>query len=156
MPTMIAIPITNRTPLVTNLVRVDWTEAASAKMTAKKKTTATAMAPNTVIIFTFMFGVASSNLILPLNGQKCFFFRYWLYPENSFISRLDTLRIDTNNLSNADNTRTFFWNFTGHILKVHLLSARTIMSEYDLQTFFYLILVRWKMRFYVALRFFFI
>jgi hypothetical protein len=52
MPTMIVIPMMNRMPLVTSLGRVAWTEAASAKMTAKKKRTATAMAPKTAMIFT--------------------------------------------------------------------------------------------------------
>ena len=49
---MIAMPMMNRKLLVISLVRVAWTEAASAKMAAKKKTIVTAMAPNIVMIFT--------------------------------------------------------------------------------------------------------
>jgi hypothetical protein len=63
--TITATPIINIIPLVTSLVKVAWIEAVNAKMIAKKKTTATAMAPNIVMIFTFMFGVESDNLILP-------------------------------------------------------------------------------------------
>ena len=54
MPMIMAMPMMNRMALVASRVRVAWTEAASAKMTTKKKTTATAMAPNTVMIFTVL------------------------------------------------------------------------------------------------------
>jgi hypothetical protein len=43
-------------------------------MTAKKKTTATAMAPNIVTIFTVTCGVTSHNLILSFNGAAIFQF----------------------------------------------------------------------------------
>lgn len=57
--------------LVINLVRVrdGSAEAEIAKITPKKNRTATAMAPNNVMIFTFICGVASHNLTLPFNGQ---------------------------------------------------------------------------------------
>ena len=70
MPIMIAIPMTNRVPLVASLVRVAWSEAASANMTAKKKTIVTAMAPNIVIIFTFIWCISPINLIVMVSNQS--------------------------------------------------------------------------------------
>jgi hypothetical protein len=52
-------------------------------MTAKKKTTATAMAPNTVMIFTVMCGVAPHNLILPLNSKRVTIFDICFFPKLS-------------------------------------------------------------------------
>ena len=82
MPTIMVTPITNRMPLVMSLVRVDSNEAASAKMTAKKKTTTTAMAPNTVTIFTVTCGVTSHNLILLFRYATIFKFPHILSSED--------------------------------------------------------------------------
>lgn len=64
MPTIIDSPIMKSIPLVASLAVVAWTEAASAKMTAKKNKTATAMAPRIVIAFIIMCGVLLSDLNL--------------------------------------------------------------------------------------------
>ena len=74
MPAIIASPIMNRIPLVASLVVVAATEAASAKITAKKNKTATAMAPNIVIAFIIRFGVALSDLNLVLRKK---FYQYF-------------------------------------------------------------------------------
>jgi hypothetical protein len=79
MPTIIVTPITNMMPLVMSLVRVDSNEAASAKIAAKKKTTVTAMAPNTVTIFTVTCGVTSHNLILPFKYAIIFQFSTYTF-----------------------------------------------------------------------------
>jgi hypothetical protein len=65
--------------LVINLVRGCATEAAIAKIMPKKKRTATATAPNNVMIFTFMCGVASHNLTLFLYGGSMFGFLIYAY-----------------------------------------------------------------------------
>ncbi len=61
---MMAIPVRNSKPLATNRVVVSWTEAARAKIMAKKKRTATAIVPNTVVIF--MVYVLNGAAILTL------------------------------------------------------------------------------------------
>ncbi len=65
---MMAIPVRKSKPLATNLVVVSWTEAARAKIMAKKKITATAMVPNTVVIFMVyvLNGAAILTLLLAL------------------------------------------------------------------------------------------
>ncbi len=59
-----AIPVRKSKPLATNRVVVAWTEAASAKIMAKKKRAATAIVPNTVMIF--MIYVLNKAAILTL------------------------------------------------------------------------------------------
>ena len=66
-------------------------EEASEKMAAKKNRTATAMAPNNVMIFTFMCGVASHNLTLPFNGKSMFRFLTYAHAETWFILRFKAL-----------------------------------------------------------------
>ena len=57
-------------PLVASLVVAAWIEAASAKMTAKKNSTVTAMAPRIIIAFIIMCGVVFSDLNLVLMLKK--------------------------------------------------------------------------------------
>jgi hypothetical protein len=71
-----AKPTPSSRTLMVNRVRVrdDSAGAARAKIMPKKNKTATAMAPNNVMICTVMCGVASYNLILPLEGKVYFDF----------------------------------------------------------------------------------
>ncbi len=66
---MIAMPIINSIPLIANRVVVAATVDASAKITAKKNSTATAMAPNIAINFT-MFWVSPQDLNLTLASRE--------------------------------------------------------------------------------------
>jgi len=59
----------NSIPLITNRVGAAATVDASAKITAKKNKTATAMAPNIAISFT-KFGVTTQDLNLTLTGKE--------------------------------------------------------------------------------------
>ena len=52
MPAITATPIMNNMPLMINLEAVAWMVEASAKMTAKKNKTATAIPPIIVMTFT--------------------------------------------------------------------------------------------------------
>ena len=75
MPTIMANPMMNRMPLVARRAVVACTEAASAKITAKKNRIATAMVPRIVIAFIIMCGVVIPDLNLVLNTnckQKLF------------------------------------------------------------------------------------
>jgi len=64
----------NSIPLITNRVGADATVDASAKITAKKNNTATAMAPNTAISFT-KFGVTAQDLNLTLASKEYLVFQ---------------------------------------------------------------------------------
>ncbi len=73
------MPIMNSIPLTISLVEAsegfiaETNEEASAKITAKKNKTATAMAPNTAISFT-NFGVTPQDLNLTLAHGNVLFF----------------------------------------------------------------------------------
>jgi hypothetical protein len=65
MPTITASPIMKRMPLVASLAVVACTEAASAKITAKKNTTAAATPPRTgrILIISCFVELGDLNLV---------------------------------------------------------------------------------------------
>ena len=76
--------------LVRSLVPVWSTEEAMAKITLKKNSAATAMAPNTVMIFILLCGVVSLDLNLLLSAEgRVSVFDMCRAQQSSFISNVN-------------------------------------------------------------------